>query len=355
MVWITTLLMLGLISCSSPRNPEKAIFPTQTSLPFSQPESLNLGLNQREIDTLLSLQQVNDYPLYVMDYSANYRDLIAFHFIDQLAEKPSTVKPWGCSLYASFKDDENMLYGRNFDWGYSPALLLYTDPPFGFASASMVDISYLGYRQDNVMGLDQANLEDRLALLASPSIPFDGINEKGLVVAMAAIPGSNPIRDNTKPTLDSLGIIRVLLDHASNVAEAVAFFQSHNIHFGVGPSLHYLIADASGQAALVEYYHSEVYITYNQNPWHLATNFIIETIAGSPEGYCNRYDTLHERLLNSQGMLSSEEAFQLLEDVSAENTQWSILYNFSDGDIKVVMGRDYDSKEEFQLVSLDHP
>ena len=36
-----------------------------------------------------------------------------------------------------------MVYGRNFDWQYSPALLLFTNPPDGYASVSMVDIEYL--------------------------------------------------------------------------------------------------------------------------------------------------------------------------------------------------------------------
>ena len=37
-----------------------------------------------------------------------------------------------------------MFYGRNFDWEFSPALLLFTDPPDGYASVSMVDLTFLG-------------------------------------------------------------------------------------------------------------------------------------------------------------------------------------------------------------------
>ena len=42
---------------------------------------------------------------------------------------------------------DDRLFGRNFDWRYSPALLLFTDRPAagGYASVSMVDIAYLGF------------------------------------------------------------------------------------------------------------------------------------------------------------------------------------------------------------------
>ena len=55
--------------------------------------------------------------------------------------------PGRCSLFAALGDPENRLFGRNFDWRYSPALLLFTDRPAGggYASVSMVDIAYLGF------------------------------------------------------------------------------------------------------------------------------------------------------------------------------------------------------------------
>jgi len=55
----------------------------------------------------------------------------------------SSRPAWGCSLFAAFGDGKEMFYGRNFDWRYSPALLLFTDPPEGYASVSMVDLDYL--------------------------------------------------------------------------------------------------------------------------------------------------------------------------------------------------------------------
>jgi choloylglycine hydrolase len=171
----------------------------------------------------------------------------------------------------------------------------------------------------------------------------------GLVIGMAAVPGSGPNLDDSRPTLGSLGMIRVLLDHTATVEEAVALMQKYNLDFSGGPKIHYLIADAQGQSALVEYYQDEMYITYNQSAWHQATNFTLATVADNPEDRCWRYDAIHERLDETQGRLEIDQALQLLQAVSEDHTQWSIVYNSSSGDIRVVMGKAFESVEEFHL------
>lgn len=320
-----------------------------TVAPFAQEDYSHLSLTTAQINTLLSLERVADYPLYTMRYVGSYQDIAV---LDESIRSDKSLPMdilWGCSLFTTLGDPENIIYGRNFDWGYSPALLLFTDPPFGYASASMVDIAFLGFLVDDYANLVESPIETRLPLLMSPSLPFDGINEKGLVVGMAAVPGSNPVPDNSKPTVSSLGMIRVLLDHAATVDEAVTLMRKYNIDFGDEPTIHYLIADNSSHSALVEYYHSEMYVTYNQSPWHLATNFTLATAGDNPESHCFRYNNIQDRLTETQGILDSMEALQLLQMVSQENTQWSIVYDPSHGKIQIVMGREYDVVHKFHL------
>ncbi len=100
------------------------------------------------------------------------------------------------------------------------------------------------------------------------------MNEVGLVVGMAAVPPGNMRPDPGKETIGSLGIIREMLDHAANVDEAVAILQSYNVDMEGGPPLHYLMADRSGRAVLVEFYQGEVVLMPNEDPWHQATNFL---------------------------------------------------------------------------------
>jgi hypothetical protein len=304
----------------------------------------HLGLTEAEAESLLSLEQVDDYPLYTMYYYAPYENASLLP-----NEHAGSESSWACSLFAALGDDENMLFGRNFDWEYSPALLLYSDPPDGYASVSMVDIAYFGFERNRVTDLTNASLEDLVALLDTPYWPFDGFNEMGLAIGMAAVPAGDVQSDPEKETISSLGVIREVLDHAGDVDEAIAILQSFNINFEGGPPIHYLVADASGNAALFEHYQGEIHIIYNQAPWHLATNFLRASTGETDDGYCWRYDTLSEGLSNAGGRLEPSNAMTLLSDVSQAGTQWSIVYDISSGDIHVSMGRDYDNVHVMHL------
>jgi hypothetical protein len=241
-----------------------------------------------------------------------------------------------------------MLYGRNFDWKFSPAVLLFNDPPDRYASVSMVDIDYLGFGGEKSKTITDLSIDERRALLKSPLIPFDGMNEHGLVVGMAEVPPGNMNPDPKKTTIGSLRVIRKILDHANNVEKAIAILKNYNINMEEVP-LHYLIAAPSGDSALVEFYNGEMVVTRNDKPWHSATNFLIASVSQSAIGKCNRYDKINQRLTEVGGHLTKKHAMDLLADVSVGRTQWSIVYGMNTGDIEVSMGRNYRKLHRFHL------
>lgn len=318
--------------------------PTSTTAPTQAPEVE--GLSDEDVATLNSLAQVDDYPLYTMHYYGAYREAAER---SRGPNAPDPLPAWACSLFAALGKSDNMLYGRNFDWDYSPALLLFTDPPDGYASVTTVDIAYLGFGGSRAGGLVDLALVERQALLDAPFLPFDGMNEHGLVVGMAAVPDTQLPYNPNRQTLDSVMIIREMLDHARDVNEAVNILQSYNVDMGRGPSLHYLIADASGRAALVEFYQGQAVVMPNEKPWHLATNFLHASAGTSAAGRCWRYDEIAQRLAETAGLISAQEAMDLLAEVSQESTQWSIVYEMSSGQVNVVMGRAY---QDVHVLSL---
>ena len=246
---------------------------------------------------------------------------------------------WGCSLFAALGDPENMLFGRNFDWQYSPALLLFYDPPDGYSSVSMVDITYLGFSgKENLLEL---SLEERADLIEAVEIPFDGMNEYGVAVGMAALESDGQRIDPSKPSINSLMVIREILDHSRTVDEAIAIIEKYNVIWGNGPPLHYLVADRSGNSVLVEFYQGEIQIIRSSQPWHIMTNFNLTPAAGQPKGKCRRYDRISQVLAGSQGQISNREAINLLKDVSQPNTQWSVIYGITNNEIRISMGKDY--------------
>jgi hypothetical protein len=329
-----------------------ATFESATPAPTSTEDYAYLGLTPAEVNSLLSLEQVDEYPLYTMHYFAEY-EIANYTFPVNLSHsQPSLAETWACSLFAALADPAARLYGRNFDWEYSPAVLLFTDPPDGYDSVSMVDIAYLGFPGDQSQNLTEKSLDELVGLLHAPYIPFDGINEAGLAIGMAAVPAGNVADDPDKTTLGSLGVIRAVLDGAASVDEALVILQGFNIDFEGGPPIHYLIADTQGNAALLEHYRGEINVLRNQMNWYQATNFLNSSV-GSPEGQCWRYDAIQEKMETTQGALTSESAMGLLREVSQEGTQWSVVYSISTGEVQVAMGRDYDNVHVFRLDMME--
>ena len=93
-----------------------------------------------------------------MDHTASDR------VVPQTTANADFVAPWACSLFAALGSADASLYGRNFDWDHSPALMLFADPPGGFASVSMVDIAYL-VSEDKLDHLTELPLAERTELL----------------------------------------------------------------------------------------------------------------------------------------------------------------------------------------------
>jgi hypothetical protein len=301
--------------------------------------------------TLASLEKVDNFPLYVMTYYGDYG------FDDYLKQGVETVdfprlstdQTWACTVFSASNPNSDYLLGRNFDWHDHPALLLFTDPPQGFASVAMVDLHYLGFLKDQPPS-DQA-LQD---LLNAPYWTFDGMNEHGLAVGMMAVATADPGWDPEKVTIGSLEAIRLMLDYAKDVDEAIDLLQQYNIDFVGGPPLHYLIADGEGNSVVIEFIDGEMILLKAENPWQVSTNFLISIEKPQDsDSSCWRYNLAYEKLESVEGNISPEDSMGILEAVAAPSgsypTIWSVVYNRSSVEIHVVVGRQYDNIHLFDL------
>jgi hypothetical protein len=305
-----------------------------------------LALSCGPVMTLASLRQVDDHPLYVMRYYGPFTsDLLLRTGVEEdIYERiRQMAMPEACTCFAGLSAEGEKIFGRNFDWYDHPALLLFTDPPNGYASISIVDIYYLGYDAEGPSRIGRA------ALLLAPYLPFDGMNEAGLAVGMMAVPHARGSSDPQKPTIESLRAIRVMLDGASSTEQAISLLGEYNVVFA-GPPLHYLISDASGDSAVVELIDGQMNVIANDEPWQVATNFLLTELApcgaSSP---CSRYNGAYGALAAAGGSLSSSEAMAILQRVSAPHTLWSAVYDMTTGDVALVMSRDYAQLHSFHL------
>lgn len=86
--------------------------------------------------------------------------------------------------------------------------------------------------------------------------------------------------------------------------------------------------------------------------WQAAIPFLKSSVEWVG-GQCGRHDTVAGQLEGTGCELDIPGALVLLEDVSQPDTQFSVVYNTSTGNVGVAMGRDYDHVVGFQLEMLD--
>jgi len=312
---------------------------------FLQSSPTQAAAGQDFKKSLESLKKIDDFPLYVMRFAGDYA------FKEQLKKGerpeahtrpvlPKKLAAWACSCFSISNGQGQVIFGRNFDWFEHPALLLFTDPSEGYASVSMVDLFYLGYDRGDLFKKDLGRLRE------TPYFPFDGMNEHGLAVGMMAVPHAEGGRDPGKMTIDDLQAIRLMLDYAKNVKEAATLLGGYNVSFGSGPPVHYFVADAAGDSAVIEFINDKMQVLRNKRRFQVATNFILFPIPPqNSQTSCRRYNKIYETLLHAQNGFSPAEAMSLLKDVSQPGsntpTIWSTVYDLAAKNIHVAMGRNY--------------
>ncbi len=118
--------------------------------------------------------------------------------------------------------------------------------------------------------------------------------------------------------------------------------RNYNIHFSGDIKCHYLIADASGRSAIVEFYDDELQVVEAKTKYQIATNFIAYNGLNIGEGFTEfeRYDMVEKELSDNNGILNENDAIPLLakvgvQDSEVDKLQWPVGYNLSTGDIRL--------------------
>lgn len=253
---------------------------------------------------------------------------------------------FGCSAFVSKTADGGTLFGRNFDWYNCNALVVTSHPTAGYASISTVNLGFL----DLVTG----KLDGNAQVLAALYAPLDGMNEKGLAVSVNMIQDNTAINQSTsKPDITTTTAVRLLLNKAADVDEAIDLLSQYDLHASFGMVIHFAIADRSGRGVAVEYVDGTMVVT--ETP--VVTNFYLAE--GSKHGIGTsqshtRYDTLMQVLADHDAM-TMEDVRDALNSVSKHNfhdgetTEWSAVFNLSTGEAHYYHREDYETRYTFSL------
>lgn len=257
--------------------------------------------------------------------------------------------PFGCSTISTVDSEGNYIFGRNFDWNSCNAMIVHSVPENGYASISTVNTDFI-----NMSGLKLSALPDEAQAVICMYAPLDGMNEKGLAVSLNMIQDIDTISQNTdKPDITTTTAIRLLLDKAANVDEAVDLLSGYDMHASMGYMMHIAVADTSGKSVVIEYVDNEMIVT--ETP--VVTNFYFaegeKNGIGTAQSH-ERYDILM-KVLSDNGSMSMENVRDALNSVSKHNfnefesTEWSAVFNQSTGEVHYYHRENYNKRYTFSI------
>lgn len=318
---------------------------------------------------------------YFEDYLAqggakNDRELLDFIMskmtkgLLNLSINTSTI---GCSSFTAKKSDGQHIFARNYDlYTTNTCIVRVKGNKRRHASISTVDLSFINISPDRNVD----NLISKAYCLASPYAPLDGINDAGVSCGIYMTyqgNGKNIIatdQNSELPDISPTALIRMILDYADSIDDAVKFAQSYDMHDSAGTSFHIMVADKSGRSAIFEWVNAsngldgdgslrKLTITYNDKDQHIGqreweadfqwvTNFIIqpgyytEYNDKALVGY-DRYNIMYDELLKKGAVFEDElSAMKLLQKVAQRTirpdrkaddtvlTIHSVIYNLDD-------------------------
>ena len=247
-----------------------------------------------------------------------------------------------CLAFLTRNEGGEYLRGRRLAYCESDLLAVYTHPEDGYASISMEPLGSVNVGIKD--GIEADSAAGRILMLAAPYLCVDGMNEKGLTVAVLDLVPQKIRQDTGKPKISTMIAVRMLLDRAANTDEAVELLSQYDFNSMSKYSQHVYISDAQGHSVIVEWFMNNV-IGQNkgyemhviENP--VCTNFLL--CDGETAGKCNRFDTITQRLAEKP-VNSPEDAMENLKAASVGWTQWSCVYRNSDFSVDVVLDNQYD-------------
>lgn len=236
---------------------------------------------------------------------------------------------FGCSAVCTRDADGKVFFGRNYDWEECSAMIIHTRPDSGYESVSTCCLDFLGFGEDYA---PDGSMGERIQSLAAIYVPVDGMNSEGLMVADFMAGDDEQTHQRTgKAALTTTTAIRLLLDRAASVDEAVALLGQYDMNSSIDSAHHMFIADASGKSVVVEYVSGEMLVA---DASIVTNHYLAESEkqgTGSEQSH-KRYDTLAahtgpagEREVRE--MLMSVAQFNYPQsDDGYEKTMWSIVY-----------------------------
>ena len=337
-----------------------------------------LGFYATRLQSANSIQKLTDYAdgynLYRMDvrYAYDLDKLIASGITDDqtmidailkeaLPLLPVSIKApsFGCSAF-SITAENDVLMGRNYDFkNDTSSMLVYCAPKNGYRSVAFAALDNVG------ANAPESSLKQKLAALTAPFVCLDGLNEKGVSIAVLTLDSEPTFQQTGKPVIATTLAIRLVLDRASTTQEAVDLLRSYDMFASSGRDYHFYITDSAGDGRVIEYDCESETRELVDTPMRAITNFYgmyLERVQPNQKNGIyghgrERYDKMEAIFAEQEGSLTEQTAWDALqaaqqlpnpEDITS-NTQWSLVYNNTALTAKIVLRRHWEDTTAYSL------
>jgi hypothetical protein len=223
------LALLAALSCSGERYVEVIdVEPVIDSAALARSKGDTIDFES----ILGSFQAAGD--LYTMTYHGDFDKMVEMHqgqiMMMLEAREQRAHDSLHCSMFSYYDDEGGALFGRNFDnvTDRSGDLLVgYFFPDEGYASIAFVPLMEFGFTPEEPF--ESGDTRNVRMLLNGPVVSIEGMNEKGVAVALASIDRRKVEQLDCRSPRYLILLIREILDHAADVDEAVAIASKYNV------------------------------------------------------------------------------------------------------------------------------
>lgn len=245
-----------------------------------------------------------------------------------------------CTTFFINKNGQ-LIFGRNYDWVTGNGMICSNQRGLSKISAeskSGKTISWVS--QYGSLTFNQYGKE----------FPTGGMNEKGLVVELMWLDGTIYPSQDSRPAIGVLQWIQYQLDNCATVEELIATNNQLRIENIGSTPLHYLVADATGKAATIEFLEGKMVVHKDADlPFPVLTN---DTYSSSVQAVqadvlstsnnafaygnnsldrfataCKMVNAFREKAISTPVI---DYSFSILDKVAqGTHTKWSIVYDIS--------------------------
>lgn len=240
------------------------------------------------------------------------------------------VHSMACSTFLLSRNGRHV-FGRNYDWVSGNGMLMVnargvTKSSFTPDGNSIAWVSAYGSTTFNQFGKE---------------FPHGGMNEKGLVVELMWLNETSYPAADKRAALNELQWIQYQLDNCATIEEVIATDKKIRINRAGAAPLHYLVADAHGKAATIEFINGKMVVHQGSNlDYPVLTNTVyheaVKQVKAKKSGYDNSVErfatacTMIRQFQNTGNTDHVDYAFTILDRVAQKGyTKWSIVYDIS--------------------------